>query len=103
MTGSALPSHIAIGNGSSTVVSGNTALLSETDRNPITSYDTSTAGQVTLIANFSASEISGTILKEFGTFTLGSVMLNREVLTGSVLFTGEEELQIQQTFKFSLV
>ena len=32
--------------------------------------------------------------------TICSQMLNREVLTGSLVFTGEEELQVQQTFKF---
>jgi len=100
LTGSALPTHIAIGLGSTAYASGNTALVSESDRNQINIYDLSTAKQVTMISNWAPSEISGTILKEFGTMTTGSAMLNREVLTGSMVFTGEQELQIQQTIKF---
>lgn len=94
--------YIAIGTGSSTVVSGNTTLLAESDRNLIDTGDLSTAEEVTYIANFSTVELSGTIMKEYGTFTTGSAMLNREVLAGSLVFDGEQELQIQQTFKFAL-
>ena len=100
MAGSSLPTHIAIGLGSAAYASGNTTLTSEIDRNQINTYDLGTSKQVTMIANWSPSEISGVILKEFGVMTTGSAMLNREPLNGSMVFTGEQELQIQQTFKF---
>ena len=55
-----------------------------------------------MIADWSPNDISGTIMKEFGTFTAGSAMLNREVLAGSLVFDGEQELQVQQTIKFMI-
>jgi len=100
LAGSAIPTHIAIGIGSATFASGNTTLDSESDRNLINEYNLSTSEEVTMIANFTVTEISGTILKEHGTMTLGSTMLTREVLTGSLVFDGGQELQIQQTIKF---
>ena len=100
MAGSSLPTYIAIGIGSTAFVSGNTALVSESDRNQINTTDLSTGEEVTFISNWTPVEISGTILKEQGTFTTGSDMLARNVLAGSLVFDGESELQIQQTFKF---
>ena len=94
--------YIATGIGSTAFASGNTVLVSEFDRNQVNSNDLSTTEQVTMIADWSPNDISGAILKEFGTFTLGSAMLNRELITGSLVFAGEEELQIQQTIKFSI-
>jgi len=92
--------YIAIGISGLAFASGNTTLGSETDRNAISSSDLSTPEQITFTADWSATEMSGTILKEFGTITVGSALMNREVLTGSQVFDGEQELQIQQTFKF---
>lgn len=100
MAGSSLPSKIAIGISGLAFASGQTGLGSETDRNLIVTNDLSTTEQVTFISNFSPSEISGTILREFGTFTSGNTMLDRQVLTGSLVFDGEQELQVQETFKF---
>jgi len=100
LAGSSTPDFIAVGTGSTAFASGNTALANETDRNQINTYDLGTPEEVTLVSNWAPPEISGTILKEFGAITTGSVLLNREILTGSLVFTGEEELQIQQTFKF---
>ena len=94
--------YIAVGAGSTTPVSGNTVLVDEFDRNQIDTNDLSLDEQVTFIANWSPNDISGLDMKEFGTFTLGSQMLNREVLTGSLVFTGEQELQVQQTIKFTI-
>jgi len=99
MAGSAIPSHIAIGIGSTAFTSGDTVLENETDRNQINEYDLTANEQVTVIGNWAPLEISGTILKEYGVMTVGSSMLNREVLTGSLVFDGEQELQIQQVFK----
>jgi len=94
--------YIAAGAGSTAFASGNTALVSEFDRNQVDTNDLTTTEQVTMIANWSPNDISGLTMKEFGTFTAGSVMLNREVLTGSLVFTGEQELQVQQTILFAI-
>jgi len=102
MAGSALATHIAIGTGSTTFTSGDTALDNEVERNLISSSDLTSSEQITFIADWSPVEVSGLTIKEHGTMTTGSSMLNREVLTGSLVFTGEEELQVQQTFKFFL-
>jgi hypothetical protein len=103
IAGSSYLTHIAVGTGSSTFTSGDTALLSEVDRNLIDTYDLSTAEQVTMYANWSPTDISGCIMREFGTFTAGSVMANREVIAGSYVFDGDAELQIIQTIKFLIV
>jgi len=100
VAGSALPAFIGIGTSDTAFTSGDTSLAAETDRNQINTTDLSTIEQVTLISNFSPPEISGTTVKEYGTFTTGSSMMNREVLTGSLVMDGTNELQIQQTFKF---
>ena len=93
--------HIAVGISGLAYVSGNTALGSEFDRNQVNTNDLTTTEQVTMFADWAPNDISGCILKEFGTFTsAGSQMLNREVLAGSLVFDGEQELQIQQTIKF---
>jgi hypothetical protein len=101
MGGGTIPSFIAIGTGSSTVASGNTALLTETDRNAITTTDTSVSREVTYITDLSSTELSGTNLKEFGLFTLvsGGQIIDRQVI-GSVQFDGSVELQIQMTHKY---
>jgi len=98
----AYPTHIAIGISGLTFASGQTTLGSETDRNVINTTDFTTPEQVTLIANWSPPEISGTILREIGVFNSGlaGAMSSRNVLAGSMVFDGEQELQIQQTYKF---
>ncbi len=93
--------YIAVGISGIAYTSGNTALGSEFDRNQVNTNDFTTTEQVTMFADWAPNDISGCILKEFGTFTsAGSQMLNREVLAGSLVFDGEQELQIQQTIKF---
>ncbi len=94
--------YVGIGQSGLAYVSGNTVLGSEFDRNQVDTFDLGTAEEITLYANWSPNDISGCIMREFGTFTLGSAMLNREVLTGSLVFDGEQELQIQQTIKFKI-
>jgi len=98
--GSAYPTHIAVGTGSSTFSSGNTTLLSEFDRRVIDTWDTYSSNQITVMSTWSPTEINGCILREFGIFTAGSLMTNREITIGSYVFDGEAELQVQQTFKF---
>ena len=95
--------YIAVGTSSLTFASGNTALGIEFDRNQVNTNDLGTPEEVTMIANWAPNDISGCIMKEFGTFTaIGSQMMNREVLAGSLVFTGEQELQVQQTITFAI-
>ena len=100
--GGGLPNFIAIGTGSATIVAGDTTLTTESDRNSVVEFDTSTSKQVTYISNFSAAEISGTTLTEFGLFNAvtGSNLFSKEVI-GSVVFVGDRELQIQMTHRYS--
>ena len=94
--------YIAVGTSGLAYVSGNTVLGSEFDRNQVDTNDLSTTEQLTMFANWSPNDISGCIMKEHGTFTAGSAMLNRAVLAGSLVFDGEQELQIQQTVLFKI-
>jgi len=94
--------YIGVGQDSTAYTSGDTVLADEFDRNKIDTNDLSTNEQVTFFANWAPHDISGCILKEFGVFTVGSVMLNREIMTGSLVFDGEQELQIQQTVLFKI-
>ena len=100
MTGSGLVTATAVGSGDTAFAVSQTALVSETDRNAFSTSDLSVGSEVTFTTDWSVTDISGTILKEHATFTTGSIMLNREVLTGSLVFDGEQELQIQYTLKF---
>jgi len=100
LAGSANPTDIAIGTSGVAYASGQTSLGVETDRNQINTRDTTTPATTNFIANFTPFEISGTILREFGTFNSGNVMLDRQVLNGSLVFDGEQELQIQDSVKF---
>ena len=95
------PTHFAIGTGSTTIVSGDTALNTETDRNAITSVDASVAKDATFIGDFSSAEISGISLQEFGMFNASSAgsLFNREVVA-AIAFVGDRELQLQTTFRF---
>ena len=97
-----IPTHIAVGTGSDTITAGDTALLTETDRNSLSSVDTSVAKDVTYTADFSSTEISGTTLTEFGVFNAASAgsMFTREVIA-AIAFNGDTELQIQQTLRFA--
>jgi len=98
----AYPTYIAAGISGLAFASGNTALGSEFDRNLINTYDYSTPEQVTMISDWSPVEISGCILREIGVMNSGTggAMSSRNVLTGSLVFDGEQELQVQQTYKF---
>ncbi len=102
----AIPSYIAVGAGSTAPVSGNTALVSETVRKGITSIDLTVAKDVTYIADYSSTELSGTVFAEWGLFnasTAGS-MFKRETFptVGSIVFAGDLELQIQSTIRFGI-
>ena len=98
----AYPTHIAVGQSGLAFASGQTSLGDETDRNQIDTKSFLTNEEVTLIANWSPTDISGTILREVGVFNSGTggSMSSRNVLNGSLVFDGEQELQVQQTYKF---
>ena len=98
----AYPIYIAVGSGDTAFTSGDTVLDHEKDRNVINTYDFATAEQVTMIADWSPIEASGLILREVGVMNSGlaGAMSSRNVLVGSLVFDGESELQIQQTYKF---
>ncbi len=98
----AYPTFIAIGSGDTAFTSGDTVLVHEFDRNPINTYDFATAEEVTMIADWSPTEASGLFLREIGVMNsgLGGAMSSRNVLVGDIEFDGEQELQIQQTYKF---
>lgn len=102
MAGSDLVVACGVGIGSTVFVSGNTALVSEFDRNLYSSADLATPEQVTFTTDWSPIEVSGLVLKEHGMFTTGNIMLNREVLVGSLVLTGEEELQIQSKIIYKI-
>lgn len=100
---SAQPTHIAIGTGSSSFLSGNTVLDAETDRNALTSIDTSVIENVTYIADYSSTELSGTTVAEWGLFNAatGGSMFMKETIDSTV-FDGDLELQIQSTLRFAI-
>ena len=104
MGGSAFPTHIAVGTSGLAFNVSQTTLGSETDRNVIDTRDFTIDAQVTQIANWSPTDISGTILREVGVFNSGAggAMSSRNVLAGSLVFDGEQELQVQSTTKFFL-
>ncbi len=98
----AIPSHMAIGTGSTTVTAVQTALNTEAERNVITDIDTSIAKDVIHTADFSATEMSGISLAEFGLFNAaaaGSMFLREAIATD--VFLGDRELQIQTTLRFA--
>ena len=92
--------QIAIGVGSQSITSGNIALANEFDRNMVDTIDLTVPEQVILIANWSPTEVSGLTLTEFGLTTTGSIFVTTNAITGSLVFDGEQELQVQQTLKF---
>ncbi len=96
------PSHMAIGTGSSVEAIGDTALLTESDRNAFTALDRSTSQEVMWTADFSSTEISGTNLQEFGIFNAGAGgnLFHRTVI-GSITFSGDRELQIQSVIRIT--
>jgi len=95
------PTHFAIGSGDTAFNITDTALAKEYDRNEITTTDLSVGQNTTFIANFSSTEISGTVFREFGMLNnaAGGNLYHREVLIGSLSFEGDRELQLQTTYK----
>jgi len=97
-----IPTHMAIGSGTTAFNVTDTTLEKENDRNTLTSYDMSTAKTVTYISDFSSSQLSGLDVSEFGLMnaaTNGS-LFHREVI-GNLSFAGDRELKIQTSFRYS--
>lgn len=96
-----IPGYIAIGSGTTAATTGDTTLEFETDRNAVTSTDTTIAANVTWIADYSSVEVSGLNFTEFALLNQAAAgtMFNREVV-GSITFEGDRELQIQITQKY---
>lgn len=97
-----IPTHMAIGSGTTAFNDSDTALDYEVDRNALTSYDLSVNKVGTYIANFSSTEISGLNVSEFGlinSITNGS-LFHREVID-NLFFEGDRELQIQTSLRYS--
>jgi len=95
------PSYFAIGSGETAFDIGDTTLDHEYDRNALTSTDLSVGQNTTWVADFSSTEISGTVFREFGLLNTASNgnLFHREVLIGSLVFEGDRELQLQTTFR----
>ena len=77
-------------------------LVDETDRNVFTSTDYSVANRIEWVTNFSATEMSGTNLRELGIYTesgadAGSAW-NREGFS-SVTFDGTNELGLSVVYR----
>lgn len=94
-------SHFAIGSGSGAVAVSNYELVNEWDRKPIESFNYSGAQDLTVIADWTSTQISGCLLKEFGAFTTGLDLIgscwSREGFA-NVTFDGTNELQIEITY-----
>jgi len=93
-------SYIAIGTGSSIKNVNTTTLTNETQRKIIESYDYTTPRKITVVSNFTTTEMSGTDLREFGSFdivSLGSSWL----IEGfpAVTFDGTNELTVDITIE----
>ena len=97
-----IPTHIAIGSGTTAFDVGNTSLEKENDRNAITSYDLSIGQVGTYVADFGSVEISGLDVTEFGMINAVSAgsIFNREVID-KLTFAGDRELQIQVSLRYS--
>lgn len=92
------PDSISIGSGSGVVSVSNTNLISERFNSAFTTVDISVQKEVTFTSDFSASSISGLLLREFGVKKSGGNVWNREGFS-PITFDGSNELQIQVTFQ----
>ena len=97
-----VPTYFIIGTGSSTVASGNTSLVTATDRQAITGSDVSTLFKVAYTGDWNSIEMSGTQLTEFGMVPSGGGLTgsiwSRSVIP-SITFDGTNELRIQETWE----
>ena len=94
----AFPSHIGIGTGTTAADVTDTALVTEVDRNALTS-DSANAGVITYKAFFSKSEANGSTIAEVGLFDAAASgnMLCRSILSSTVAKTSTISLSITWT------
>ena len=97
-----IPTHMAVGSGTTIFNATDTSLEKENARTSLTSYDQATSKVVTYIADFSSTAISGLDVSEFGMFNAVSAgsIFNREIID-NLSFEGDRELQIQTSFRVS--
>lgn len=98
----AFPSHIGIGTGTTAATVADTALVTEVDRNAITS-DSAVSGVATFKAFFSKNEANGNTIAEVGMFDAASsgTMICRSVLSSTVAKTASVSLTITWTLTFA--
>ena len=93
-----IPDVIGIGSGSGAVSASDTNLVAQTRVNAFTSRTISTQKEVTFLADFSATQMSGLNLREFGVRISGGTLFNREGFA-AINFDGSNEAQIEVTFE----
>lgn len=93
------PAWIAIGSGSATVAVTNVKLQNEMGARRQSTVDISTVQEINYTSDWDSVTMSGLVLREFGLFTTGAVSAGsnwaRDQLTGSLVFDGTQELQIE--------
>jgi hypothetical protein len=98
----ALPSHIAVGTGTTAVSLTDTAMESEVERNAFTTK-TSSSGVATFKAFFSKSDANGSTLTEVGLFdqSSGGTMFCHAILGVPVVKTSSDSVIISWTLTFA--
>lgn len=98
----AVPTHVAIGTGSSAALATDTALVTEVDRNALAA-STATAGVITFRGFFSKSEANGNTIAEMGLFdqSSGGTMFCRTVLDSTIAKTSTISITVTWTWTFA--
>jgi hypothetical protein len=99
--GTAVPTHMAIGTGTTAPVAGNTTLETELDRNALTS-NTASANVLTMVGDWAAGDGTGTITEAgvFSAVTAGT-MFSRATFSAVAKGAGDT-LAITWTFTLSV-
>ena len=97
-----MPSHIAIGTGTTAAVAADTTLETEVDRNTISSRSKPSTKKVRLQATIGANENNGVALTEFGAINAasGGTLMNR-IVHDAINKTAVFELKYQFTIELS--
>lgn len=98
----AVPTHVAIGTGSTAALATDTALVTEVDRNALAA-STATAGVITFRGFFSKSEANGNTIAEMGLFdqSSGGTMFCRTVLGSTIAKTSTISITVTWTWTFA--
>lgn len=97
-----MPSHIAIGTGTTAAVAADTTLENEVDRNTISSRSKPSTKKVRLQMTIGANENNGLALTEFGAINAasGGTLTNR-IVHSAINKTAVFELKYQVSIKLS--